>query len=362
MEQEGKRKLRCGFIGCGPHASQCLYPALAYIPEVELVAVCDRNQERAQWGARTFGAERCYTDIEAMLAGESLDAAFVVGPPQMHFEVGQRCLEAGLHLFVEKPPAPTFAQARQLAHSARQTGRLAMVAFCRRHSPCYQIAKRISRRTGFGPITLIEIRFTCGSWTPQMWGLSTPLSFLIGVASHMFDLVRYLAGEVVAVYARWRQTEEARFGFAITLECHNGALALLNINSLETWHGLHERLTLTGDGHFLEAEDQLRLRYYPAEARWAAGERPESAETVTSGFLQGWERTGTYVSVPEGLGTSGYRQELAHFVQCVLRGQQPEPGLEDGAEALRIAEAAWESVNSGRRIKLPGGQDARNSD
>ena len=64
---EHERRLRAGFIGCGGHSFRNVYPVLRYLP-VDLVAVCDLDADRAAAYASTFGAERSYTDHQAMLA------------------------------------------------------------------------------------------------------------------------------------------------------------------------------------------------------------------------------------------------------------------------------------------------------
>ena len=67
---------------------------------------------------RSFGARAVYTDAAELLRQEAPDAVMVVGPPQMHHEVGLQVLEAGAHLWTEKPAAPTIAQARELVDAA----------------------------------------------------------------------------------------------------------------------------------------------------------------------------------------------------------------------------------------------------
>ena len=112
--------VRIGFIGCGRHSTASLYPNFAKIPQLELVATCDLIPELAKRNARLFGALRHYTDYGKMFEEEDLDAAFVVGPPAMHVDVGKACLEAGLHLFVEKPPAGTPEAAMELVEDGRR--------------------------------------------------------------------------------------------------------------------------------------------------------------------------------------------------------------------------------------------------
>ena len=76
-----------GFVGCGSHSTNNLYPMLKY-SRCRLAAVCDLNEELARRNATIFGASKIYTDADKMLEGEKLDGVIVVGPPDMHHAVG----------------------------------------------------------------------------------------------------------------------------------------------------------------------------------------------------------------------------------------------------------------------------------
>ncbi len=105
---------RVGFVGCGNHANARLYPATKLVQEIDLVAVCDLDRAKAEATAKRWGVPTFYTDLDAMLADEQLDAVVICGPPQMHVSVGKHCLAKGLHIFVEKPS--------QRDHIARSAG------------------------------------------------------------------------------------------------------------------------------------------------------------------------------------------------------------------------------------------------
>jgi predicted dehydrogenase len=115
-------------------------PAIPCLGEIELVAVCDLKLELAQRNARNFGAPAVYTDAAQMLAQEAPDAAMVVGPPQMHEEVGLQVLAAGAHLFIEKPAAPTIAGAKRLVEAAEAAGKLGQVGHMMRHADPLRVA------------------------------------------------------------------------------------------------------------------------------------------------------------------------------------------------------------------------------
>jgi len=114
------RLVRIGFIGCGNHASQNLYPALRLgvngspalkEPSGELVACCDLDEGRAQRNARVFGFAHWYTDYRTMLEREDLDCLFAVMHPRQQPAIAIDCLNAGKPVFVEKPPTETLEDA-----------------------------------------------------------------------------------------------------------------------------------------------------------------------------------------------------------------------------------------------------------
>src|SRR5262245_26404641 len=116
--------VRLAVVGAGSQCTASLMPGIPYIPEIDLIAVCDLKQDLAERNARRFGARAVHTDLAAMLRQEAPDAVMVVGPPQMHEEIGLQVLEAGAHLFIEKPAAPTIAGAKRLVDAARRAGKI----------------------------------------------------------------------------------------------------------------------------------------------------------------------------------------------------------------------------------------------
>ena len=112
---------RVGFIGCGTHSTNNIYPMLKY-SRCRLDAVCDLNEELAKHNARVFGANAVYTDAEEMLDERDLDGVFVVGPPTVHYALGKKILERGIPLFTEKPPALDLKSAQEMVDIAKRKG------------------------------------------------------------------------------------------------------------------------------------------------------------------------------------------------------------------------------------------------
>jgi predicted dehydrogenase len=121
-------RIRVGIVGCGDVAHRWYLPALAGLREtVEIVACCDASPGRAERAIAAVvewspGAAP-YTDLDRILAGERLDAIFNLTPAPTHGDVTRSALEAGLHVFSEKPIASSVAEADELIAIARERGR-----------------------------------------------------------------------------------------------------------------------------------------------------------------------------------------------------------------------------------------------
>ena len=82
---------KIAFVGCGTHSTNNLYPMLKYT-RARLDAVCDLDRGLAERNARVFGAASVYTDAARMLAERRPEGVFVVGPPELHYEVAKEAL------------------------------------------------------------------------------------------------------------------------------------------------------------------------------------------------------------------------------------------------------------------------------
>ncbi len=111
------RRIRTGLIGCGSVSNQYL-PQLTQCPFVEFVSVCDIRPERAKRQAERFKVAHHYPNIEAMLAGEPFDFLVDTTDMQQHEAINRRALEAGKHVWSEKPIANSLAAGQKLLQLA----------------------------------------------------------------------------------------------------------------------------------------------------------------------------------------------------------------------------------------------------
>jgi myo-inositol 2-dehydrogenase/D-chiro-inositol 1-dehydrogenase len=374
-----RRLVRVGFVGCGSHATQNLYPsfrlAVANPPETgsaigelaeggeigELVACCDLDAERARRCARDFGIPAVYRDHRELLEREELDCVLVAAHPRIQPAIAIDCLEAGAHVFVEKPPAESLDDCLAMEEAATRAGRHVMVGFMKRFSHPYLRAREIASAEAFGPLSAYEARFTFGVYPPR-----AVYDFLNGFGCHHLDLARFFMGEVNWVFAarvtrapgdsvEWRASDldvpvtgsAWRDGWALVegreppqeeswacvLGFESGAIGTLQLNCLER---LNERVVVTGRQSAVHVEGWRTVR------AWVGDEPPRVWEPDDQ--LPGDAVDPRHVH--------GFAGEVRHFVECARDGRRPDVTIDDGIAAIRIEQALKRSVAERRMVEV----------
>ncbi len=337
---------RLAFIGCGGFATASIFPNIPAIPEIDLVAVCDLDAAKAERNARNFGARRHYTDLERMLDSEMLDGVFVIGPAPQQFALAPKVLERGLPVYVEKPSANTSAEARQLAALAEAHGTWGQCGFMKRFAYVYRITRGILDSHGFGPVKLVSIKFGQGPY-PQIWGMdSYQRAFLVGQCVHLFDLCRFAGGDVATVSAVMNEAGPNRCAYLITLQYANGAIGQINLNCYENEVGfrdIQERLEVYGAGQCVHINDMRTVRYFPG-SDWS------TAVPNTGPFTMDYQPSWTGTSNSRDV--NGYHGETRHFALRCLGQVTDGPDLWDSYEALRLAEAVYDSAHGAGPVTI----------
>lgn len=200
---------RLGLLGCGI-ISEFLLGGLREA-KVPLQAVCDVNEARARAAAAPFDA-KMYTDYDAMLT--DLEAVIIALPNFMHFDAAMKAVEAGKHVFCEKPLTTCASDSLKLAKAARKTGKVFQVGYMKRFNPAYDAIRR--RLGSIGPIVGADINLISGG-TPKLDGASKPPTdwhadvartgggFLVHSGSHLIDLMMHFFGRPLSAWGRIRR-------------------------------------------------------------------------------------------------------------------------------------------------------------
>ena len=351
-------EVRGGFVGCGSHACRNLLPALAFTP-VKLLATCDLDVERAAKAAARFGAERSYADLHEMLDKEALDAVFVCtsyderGRPR-YPQIAVECLQAGCHVWIEKPPAASCGEIERMREAAEQAGRCVLVGFKKMFAPANARAKQLAEAEEFGGISLVTLQYP--QHVPTVEELvrfrrgeadRSAVGFLDHLC-HPASLMVFLLGMPETLFYRRSRggAGTATFTFA------SGAVASLAFTHGAARNAGMERTTIVGaGGRHVTVENNIRLSLhrsppheYGRSPDYFTGEPAEASAVWEPEFSLGQLYN-------KGLFQLGYWGEVEEFARCILERRPPANGtLDQARQVTRLFEAFAEG--EGKLIEL----------
>lgn len=189
-------KIRIAIIGAGQISRVTHLPNLRKMPEVDIEAVCDTNENAAQDLAFQFQIPRFYSDHKKMLEAIKPDGVFICVPNRFHCAITMDALNAGCHVLCEKPPAITAEEAKQMEQLADKKERLLSYGFHFRHSREAAILKKKIDQGEFGRIYGGSVSWLRRRGIPG-WGsfISKEIQGggpLIDIGAHLLDLSLYL--------------------------------------------------------------------------------------------------------------------------------------------------------------------------
>ena len=153
MAQE--QELRVGIVGCGKIADGHA-EVLKFLPGARLVAVCDREPLLAEQLAVRSGVPLWYDDLGTMLAAENLDVVHITTPPGAHLALTRQCVEAGAHVFLEKPLALTATDCAALIGAVENSGRRMSINYWPNFDPPAMELKEMLAQGAIGEVVHVE--------------------------------------------------------------------------------------------------------------------------------------------------------------------------------------------------------------
>jgi predicted dehydrogenase len=325
-------KLGWGILGCGDITDKRGAPAINAQENSRLVSFQSRTAALAEQFARRHGASRWTTDRAALLADPEVTAVYVATEHHRHPEDVLAAAEAGKHVLCEKPMANSTAECRRMIEACRANGVALQVAYYRRYYPKMIRMRELLQSGAVGePVTghiHLAGRLSGESITPRNWRLDAGRSgggALVDTGSHRLDLLCWLLGEPdrVAAFAECRELPiEAPDMESLLIRMAGGA-------HVTTQHGFRTRsndvFEIWGTSGMLSATPvdgpALRLRADDREEQW---ELPKHANVHFPLF-----------------------DDFSRRVAC---GEPPRYTGDDGLQASRIIEAAYESARHGRVV------------
>ena len=304
--------------------------ALAAIPNVEIAAVCTRNPERLAEVANRFGVTKTYTDYRAMLADPEIESVSITTMWDQHADPAVAALEAGKHVFLEKPMASTSAECLELVAAAETSPGFHMVGHICRFDPRVTLAKDALDAGRIGRIVSMHARRNLPK-APGHIRLDK-ISPLIGDGIHDIDLMLWFTGtDPTEVYGRNLKISDHTYPDLGWAMLHFGDEA---IGVVETVWCLPENVPTTIDARFeiIGTEGTLSIDAAHTGLTLLDGRGVKRPDTV-------------YWPTQHGRQIGALSVELDYFANCVRTGQPPAVVTpREAARAFAVAETAEQSA------------------
>jgi predicted dehydrogenase len=370
---EEKGRVRTGLIGCGS-VSNAYLPVLSECPYVELVSLCDIRPDRAKWQAERFSVPHHYPHIDEMLAGAPFDFLVNLTDMQEHEHLNRQALEAGRHVWSEKPIANSLREGRELLRVATEKGLRLWGAPITVQSPQFAFMARALQRGALGRVAAAHGQYghegpdwsaffyeRGGGSLPDLavYNLTT-LTGLLGPAKHVTAMLSIVTptreildpGTITAEAedpAMVDPAREIRSRETITVEAEDNSMVLLDhgdgvISHIQSSfnyfspHGYHDgsqesryTVTIVGSGGFMGL---VGYDWEPHGVDLATEEQPELVRSSTDAEGYVWE-----------LGA-------ALAAECLVTGRELLVTPEHALHVLEVIKAANESQETGRRVAL----------
>lgn len=234
--------MKLAFIGAGKHARANLYPSLAQLG-VSVDAIVTRSVETAEAGCAQLGGGNAFDSIDTMLNEIQPDAVLVSAGPRDQFSIAMKLVEAGCHVFVEKPLGWNASEAKFILEASAKRDRCVAVGFMKRHAPAYKRLRDFCTSAENGQLSSVNGMFAIRSFG------NDPEPFLRLGAIHYVDLVTFLLGDVNQIDGVIKTLPKG-VHFNIQGISSAGVLFQISLVGLPSWARHHEELTAHREGGF----------------------------------------------------------------------------------------------------------------
>jgi UDP-2-acetamido-3-amino-2,3-dideoxy-glucuronate N-acetyltransferase len=328
----GKQLVRVSVIGAGYWGKNLVrnFHSLG-----ALESVCDTNNETLERVRKEYRVATT-KDYDAILNEPAIDAVVIAAPAASHFDLARRALQAGKHVFVEKPLALNASEGKELVELANAQGAVLIVGHILEYHPAITELNRLIQQGHLGRIQYIySSRLNLGK-------LRTEENILWSFAPHDISVILRILGEV-PLYAT------AQGGSYLnppivdttlsTLEFRNGVKAHIFVSWLHPFK--EQRLCIIGTEKmavFDDLEPEKKLVIYAHKVNWV--DRKPVAE----------RDGGQVIPIPK---EEPLRKECEHFLECVRTVTKPRTNGEDALHVLEVLDACGRSLNqNGARVPL----------
>lgn len=333
---------RGALIGCGFFSKNHLH-AWQQLEGVEIVALCDANEERLKEASVQFGIARTYRSAEELFASEPLDFVDIATTVASHRALVELAAKHRVPCICQKPFANTLVDAQAMIEVCQQAGIALMVhENFRWQSSILAVRKALDEGVIGQPFwSRVSFRSAFDVFSGQPYLATEDRFILQDLGIHIIDIARCLFGEVTTLSASTQRVNPRIRGEDVATLLMQHACGLTSVvdcsyaTALE--HELFPQTLVEVDG----SEGTLRLG---ADYRLTIHHRQHGTRTVDCAPpLHGWAQRPWHNIQDSVLNIQ------AHWLQCLASGTEPQTSGRDNLQTLTLVEKAYESAAQGQR-------------
>lgn len=332
-----------GIVGYG-YWGPNLVRNFSQVQGARVVAVCDQSPERRAQVAQVYPAVKTYADVRDMLNDAAVDAVAVATPVSSHFALSMQALQAGKHVFVEKPFTATIEEGERLVEEAEKRRLTLMVDHTFIYTSAVRKIKELLDNGSLGQLYYYDsVRVNLGLF-------QSDVNVLWDLAVHDLSIMDYLIERSPTMIAATGMAHVAgRPENMAYLTCFfkNNLIAHFHVNWMAP---VKVRQTLIGGSEKMIVYDDIemseKIKVY--DKGIIVSQADEAVYQRHVGY-----RTGD-MWAPRLDNIEALKIEAEHFVECLNTGRQPLSSGYAGLRVVRILEAASRSMaNHGQPVEIP---------
>jgi len=311
-----------------------LVRVFAGLPGVKLKTICDASEDIRSGLGSQYPMAHVESEYSAVLADQEIDAVVLAVPAVHHFETAKQALEAGKHVYVEKPIALNYDHAKQLTELAEGSGLVLMVGHLMEYHPALRLLRQLVENGELGNILyLYSERVNLGIVRKDENALWSLAPHDISMILHLVDQEPESVSARGACYLQ-EGIEDVVFA---NMRFADGKMAQVQVSWLDP-HKVR-KLTVVGTKKmavFDDMESTEKVRVYDKAAEKQGYEN--YGESITLRFGD--------IVIPHVNPSEPLKLECQHFVDCVRSGTTPVSDGRDGMRVVRVLEAAQQSIQA----------------
>lgn len=349
--------LKVGVIGGGSISEFHIIPYMKN-DGVELVALCDSNEQRLAKVGERYSVTELYSSYEELLQNPKIDAVSICTWNNTHAVIAIAALEAGKHVLVEKPLSMTVAQALAVEVAVKKSGKVLQVGFVRRHGDNTKLLKQFIDQDELGEIYYAKASCLRRLGNPGGWFSDQSKSGggpLIDLGVHMIDICWYLMGKPRPVSVSGNTYSKLGNRSHIqNLSFYQAADYDPTLNDVEDLANALIRFD-NGASLFVDVsftlhakEDELYVKLF--------GEK--GGAEIEPKLVMVTEKNNTILNVTPQVDNlsfdfeKAFKNEINHFVDCCKEGKETIAPVADGVQIMRMLNAVYESAKTGKEVYL----------